>query len=116
MRITEREQAGATVLALAGEFVGEAAAQLRKQASRRLATDGRRDIVLDCTEVYGIDSAGLETLLWLQDACAERLGHVRLAACPATLDTVLRVTRLAGQFDRHASVDEAVAAAHTLAG
>ena len=119
MRITEREQrgrevagtaeAGVTVLSVSGELSGEGVAPFREQVMQRLDSPGQRDIVLDLTELDGVDSGGLEALLALQDAAAERLAHLRLAGCPEALATVLRLTRLTDRFDMDRSVDEALA-------
>lgn len=67
-----------------------------------------RDFVLDLSEVEFIDSKGLESLLALQDTCADLLGQVRLAGVKDNLEQILRVTRLMSRFEQCATVEEAI--------
>ncbi len=107
MKLAFDDQEQMTVVRLVGEVTGDAAERLRDEATQRMEAKVR-DFVLDLSEAEFIDSKGLETLLWLQDAATERLGQTRLAACPANIDTILEMTRLAGRFDRHPDVDSAI--------
>ena len=96
-----------TVVTLQGEFVSEDTRHFRREASERL--QGRtHDFVADLSKTEFVDSAGLETLVWLQDQCAEHLGQVRLAACSENVRKILEMTRLAARFDFHESVEAAV--------
>lgn len=107
MKISHQDQQEMTVLTLKGELTGDEADRLRRAALERI--DARvRDFVLDVSELEAIDSQGLETLLWLQDQCAERLGQIRLAAGPDMLAEVLKITRLAGRFEAHPDVESAI--------
>ena len=107
MKLTHQDEREMTVLTLKGDLTGDESDRLRRAALERI--DARiRDFVLDVSGLEAIDSAGLETLIWLQDQCAERLGQVRLAAGPEMLDDVLKITRLAGRFEAHADVESAI--------
>ena len=55
-----------------------------------------------------MDSAALETLLWLQDQSAQRLGQVRLAQLSENVAAILHLTRLDKRFDTHGDVESAV--------
>jgi len=107
MKLTHEDQHELTVLTLKGELTGGEPDRLRRAAIERL--DARvRDFVLDLEGLDGIDSQGLESLLWLQDQCADRLGQVRLASCPQHVRDVLRITRIASRFECHDDVGAAV--------
>ena len=119
MRIIERESttdgtADVAVLAVAGELAGESVAAFRTQAMQKLEARPKRDIVLELSELDGIDSQGLEAMLALQDEAAAHLAHVRLAACPETLTTVLRLTRLTDRFDIDRNVEDALASLRAI--
>ena len=108
MKLTHEDYDQLSVFTIKGEFAGEDDADaFRTRALDRLE-HSIRDVVLDLEQVEFIDSRGLEAFLWLQDACAEKLGQVRLAAVQANVNEALRVTRLAGRFDRHDDIDTAI--------
>jgi len=106
MKLSHEEHEHVCIVKLKGDLTSESAAALREFAQHRL-DEKTRDFVLDLQDLEWIDSAGLETFVWLQDACAEQLGQVRLAACQDTLAKILECTRLATRFDAHESVDAA---------
>jgi len=96
-----------SVLTCAGELTYDTTDALRHQISERL--DKKiRFFVLDLQTVTFLDSKGLETLLWIQTQCDERLGQVRLCNLDETCAKILQVTRLDGHFDLFTDVTEAV--------
>jgi anti-anti-sigma factor len=108
MKITHEDYDQMSVVTLKGEFTGEDNAEtFRAEAQQRLAGPVR-DIVVDLEAVDFLDSRAFEMLLWLQDACAEKLGQVRLAAAHEAVNEALRLTRLSGRFDSHESIDAAI--------
>lgn len=108
MKLTHQDEDGLTVLTLKGELNAAHADQFRLQTLERIDQE-IRDFVLDLTAVDAIDSRGLETLLWLEDHVAERLGQVRLAGLSANVTQILEITRLAARFECHADVESAIA-------
>lgn len=107
MKLSHEDYDELTVMAVKGELEGEETDRFRKAVLERMEAKVR-DFVLDLAELEHIDSGGLETLLWLQDQCAEQLGQVRLAACQEHVTQILQMTRLASRFDAHADVDSAI--------
>lgn len=107
MKISYQDQGAATVFSVKGELSIDEADRFRREALQRLE-DNVRDFVLDFQELDFIDSRGLETLLWLQDRCAEMLGQVRIAACPPHVHKVLEITRLSARFECHDDIDAAL--------
>ncbi|MEM1097683.1 MAG: STAS domain-containing protein [Planctomycetota bacterium] len=108
MKVTHEDYDQMSVLSLRGEFVGEDNAEVfRTEAQQRLAGPVR-DLIIDLENVEFLDSRAFETLIWLQDACAEKLGQVRLAAAQEAVLEALRLTRLVGRFDCHDDIDAAI--------
>lgn len=96
-----------SVIGLTGELTADSADLLRAPIVERFA---RRIsfFVIDLEYATFIDSAGLETLLWVQEQCEERLGHVRLCKPDDTCRKILQITRLDSRFDLAQDVAEAV--------
>ncbi|MGB0767332.1 MAG: STAS domain-containing protein [Phycisphaeraceae bacterium] len=107
MKISYEDKGPVTVLSISGDLSVDESARFQRETLQRL-DQNVRDFVLDLESLEFIDSRGLESLLWLQDKCAELLGQVRLAGCPEHIRKVLEVTRLNSRFDCHPDVDAAV--------
>ena len=107
MKLAHEDHHELTVLSLKGDLASDETDRFRRAALERI--EARiRDFVLDLEGLDGIDSQGLESLLWLQEQCDERLGQVRLAACQEHLREVLKMTRLAGRFECCDDVESAI--------
>ena len=96
-----------SVLSVTGELTHDSTDQFRKQVDERLSRKVRF-FVVDLEHTTAIDSKGLETLLWVQEQCDERMGQVRLCKPDETCRKVLQITRLDGRFDVFDDVTEAV--------
>lgn len=107
MKLTQDKQGQVCVLAVKGELTAEDADRFDRTV-HDCFEEQVRDFVIDLSETEVIDSKGLESLLALQDRCADLLGQVRLAATPAVIEQVLHLTRLSGRFDRHETVGAAI--------
>ena len=107
MKLTHQDYDQITVLTVKGELEADETDRFRKAALERMDAKAR-DFVLDFQQLEHIDSRGLESLLWLQDQCAEQLGQVCLASVKDHINTVLEMTRLAARFDTHDSVESAL--------
>lgn len=107
MKISHEDYDQLTVMTLKGDLAGEESDRFRRAALERI-DQHIRDFVLDMQTLDFVDSKGLESLIWLQDQCAERLGQVRLAACLPHVEQIFELTRLAGRLDCHGDVDAAI--------
>lgn len=96
-----------TVFTLRGEMTAETIDEFRKAALEEM-DEKTRDFILDMSNVTFIDSKGLETLIWLHEQCIERLGQIRLAACPDNIRTILRITRLDDLLQACDDIDQAI--------
>ncbi len=107
MKLHHEDTGQMSVLSLKGDFTCDHIDLFHRTVEERIDAQVR-DFVVDLSEVEFIDSKGLESLLSLQDSCADLLGQVRLAAVQSNVEQILRVTRLAPRFEQYATVPEAV--------
>jgi anti-anti-sigma factor len=107
MNIRAEDYDHVTVVSVTGELTSEGTETFRRQIEERLERKVRF-FVIDLQQTTFVDSKGLETLIWVQEQCDERLGQVRLCNPDETCRKILQVTRLDGRFDVFADVTEAV--------
>ena len=96
-----------SVVSVSGEFNSDSIDTFRTQVEDRLSRKVRF-FVVDLQQTTFMDSKALETLVWVQEQCDERLGTVRLCNPDETCRKILQVTRLDSRFDVFADVAEAV--------
>jgi len=99
----------ACAMQLKGEFTADHVDSFRRSVLGHLDEHRVADFIVDCSELEYIDSQGLESLLWLTDLCAERLGQIRLVSLPQHMKTVLHMTRLTGRLPVDDDVNSALA-------
>jgi anti-anti-sigma factor len=68
----------------------------------------RPRIVLDCSQVRSIDSAGVQALLHCLEETLKRDGDLKLASLSAEAGVILELTRVARIFETFSTSDEAV--------
>ena len=107
MKLTCEDHDRVSVMHVGGDVTADEIGEFRKLAQDRMK-HGIRDFVLDLRDVSFIDSQGLETLLWLQEAAGENLGQVRLVALTDNVNKIFEITRLAPCFECLADVPEAL--------
>ena len=98
-----------SVIRVSGEVDLESAAQLSDHTVA-VIRDAGPHIVLDLGRVAFLDSTGLNVLLAIHRRAELSGGALSLAAVPRPVLKVITVTGLAGTFDMHATVEDAVAA------
>src|SRR5207247_7426382 len=89
------------VMALTGDFVGEATQQARKAVEERIEQRQIVDYVIDFEKCSFIDSEGLETLLWIKHRCEDLFGQTKLVHLDENCKMILEMTRLEPPFPRH---------------
>jgi len=90
-------------LALNLEHVG----QLQDAIAER-SVAGQPMVVLDMSQVPLIDSAGLETLLDIQQTLRQSCGTLKLSGLTQLCQDILRVTGLSEQFETYDDTSSAV--------
>jgi len=107
MKLTHEDIGQISVLTLKGDFTHDHVGAFRRAVDERVGNQVR-DFVVNLSELDFVDSAGLESLLKLQETCADLLGQVRLAGVKGNIEQILRITRLTPRFDLHETVESAV--------
>jgi anti-sigma B factor antagonist len=85
------------------------------QEIRPLLDSNRPRIVLDCSQVRSIDSAGVEMLLHCLEEALKRDGDLKLAALSPQADVILELMRVARVFEAFRTSEEAVRSFTTVA-
>jgi len=73
-----------------------------------LLESNRPRIVLDCSQVRSVDSAGVEMLLHCLEEALKRDGDLKLAALSPQADVILELMRVARVFEAFRTSEEAV--------
>ncbi len=107
MKLSQENLGNTCIVHLKGEMTIDHVDRFQQVVDERLGQQ-TRDFVLDLAEVDFVDSKALEAMLNLQESCGERLGQMRLVGVSGNVEQILKITRLTAQFERHASVDEAI--------
>ena len=102
-----REEAGHTVLEVAGEVDVHTAPVLRRQALE-LVTAGRRRMVVDLGRVDFLDSSGLGVLVEIQSRLREAGGTLTLARPPDRIRKLFVLTGLDQVFSVHGTLEGAI--------
>jgi len=75
----------------------------------------RPRVVLDCSQVQHMDSAGIEVLLHCVEEAMKRDGDLKLAALSPAAAAILELMRVDRLFEVFASADEAARSFHAVA-
>ena len=79
-----------------------------------LLESNRPRIVLECSQVRSIDSAGVEMLLHSLEEVLKRDGDLKLAALSAQAEVFLELMRVARVFEAFPTSEEAVRSFHAV--
>jgi len=107
MKLKYEDHNKISIVFIDGDMTTDDVDSFRRTVTERIHK-GTRDFVLQVQGMTFIDSAGLESLLWLQEAVAEHLGQIRLVAPEENIRKILEITRLQHQFDTHNEVTDAI--------
>jgi len=106
MKIGFEEHGPITVLTLDGALNGDHVDTWRRCCEERLSA-GMRQAVVDLGALTGVDSAGLEALLWLADELDRAKGKLKIVNPDETVSRILLVTRLNRRFEIHGTIEAA---------
>ncbi len=106
MKLSYEDHNTITVMTISGELTTDQIEALRRSCQDRF-TAGIRHFVLDIENLTFVDSAGLETLLWIIEEASEHGGQLRLVNPDVTVRKILEVSRLDRRFDVHSSIESA---------
>ena len=97
MNVTIKEQDGNMVAFLAGRLDTAAAAETEKAMSPLNDVEGK-DIILDCTDLDYISSAGLRIFLGILQNAQAKGGHVYIKGINDKVRTVFTITGFSNIF------------------
>ncbi len=106
MKLSYEDHDTITVIKISGELTADQVDGFRRSCQDRFA-NGILHVVLDLEHITFVDSAGLETLLWVIDEASERAGQLRLVKPDATVSRILEISRLDRRFNIHDSIESA---------
>jgi anti-sigma B factor antagonist len=107
--ISETEDRGVAVLLVRGEVDVSTAPELGNRLFS-LADEGRRDVVVDLSEVTFVDSTALGVLVGALKRFRSNGGDVRLVVTEPQISKVLEITGLTEVFSIFPTSEEAVGA------
>ena len=87
-----------SVITVRNELTGESVETFRQSAAR-CVDEHRYEMIVDCSSLSQIDSAGLEALVDLLNSCDGELGTVKLCGADETTRTLLAYTQLSRRFE-----------------
>ncbi len=87
------------VFRVTGRMMTEADSQTFRRALEKEIEGGRHGIVVDCSGVTGISSAGLGALIAAHRSVTEKGGQFKLVNLSPKVRTILDITRLNTVFD-----------------
>jgi anti-sigma B factor antagonist len=79
-----------------------------------LLEEGRPQLVLDCSGIQQLDSAGVETLLCCMEEAMKRDGDIKLAAVAPTSAVILELMKVDRLFEVFETPEEAVRSFYSL--
>ena len=98
MKVTIKEQDGNVVAVLAGSLDTAAAAETEKAMSPLNDVEGK-DIIIDCTDLEYISSAGLRIFLGILQNAEEKGGHVYISNINEDVRGVFAITGFNNIFE-----------------
>ena len=98
MNVTIKEQDGNMVAYLAGSLDTAAAAETEKAMNPLNDVEGK-DIIIDCTDLEYISSAGLRIFLGILQNAQEKGGHVYIKGINDNVRTIFTISGFSNIFE-----------------
>lgn len=95
------------VFHLTGKLDGVSSPEVQTQISQSL-TDGMKNVILDCSQLEYISSAGIRVLLQSYHQVGKQSGKIVLTAVPKSIEQTLYVTGFLSYFNIFHSSQEAL--------
>jgi anti-sigma B factor antagonist len=108
MQLSRRDLGNVTVLDVSGKLtLNEGAGELKERVTG-LVSEGRKQIVLNLSNLTYMDSAGLGEMVACHSTAAKNGGAVKLANATGKMKDLLTITKLLTVFDTHDNESQAV--------
>lgn len=108
MTITSAQRGTATVIQLSGNLLGGPDAASLKNRLHELIESGKKHVVVDLKGVEFMNSSGLAMLINSLTTMKNAGGDLKIANASEKITTLIKVTKLAGMFPNHSSVEDAI--------
>jgi len=108
LKASSREHNGVTVLDLSGRIVLGEGSLILRQAVADLLSRGRKNILLNLTDVNYIDSSGLGAIVSGYTSAKGQQGHLKLLNLTTKVHDLLQVTKLLTVFEVYEDENTAV--------
>ncbi len=105
MKMQWEDHRSGTVLALEGELLLADVDVVRRRCEERLEAGAR--LILDLRQLDRVDSAGLETLLWLHESVQRLGGQFRVVRGGGQAAAAMHVTRVDRRMAVHDTLESA---------
>lgn len=109
MQIPSSEKNGVTILSLQGSILGGPEANALNEELHRLIDEGKKQIVLELSQVTLMNSSGLGMLIGGYTTLKNNGGELKLACLGENVRKLIEITKLHTIFTPYPTVDEAVA-------
>ena len=108
MKIKTSEKYEAVVIELKGNVMGGDDTKEFNDLLHKLIDEGKKNIVLDLSEVKFMNSSGLGMLISGLTTMKKSEGSLKLAGTTEKIESLLIITKLITIFESYDSVDEAL--------
>jgi anti-sigma B factor antagonist len=108
MKVKTVEQYSAVILELKGNVMGGPDAQEFGDALHKLLDEGKKNVVVDLSDVKFMNSSGLGMLISGYTTIKNGGGTLKLSNATDKINSLLVITKLITIFEHYDSVDEAV--------
>jgi anti-sigma B factor antagonist len=108
MHIPFSDRNGITVLLLQGAILGGPEANALNEDLHRLIDEGKKQVVIDLSQVTLMNSSGLGMLIGGYTTMKNNGGELRLACLTENVRKLIEITKLHTIFNTYESVDQAV--------
>jgi anti-sigma B factor antagonist len=108
MKIKLVEKYNAVVLEMVGNMMGGPEAQEFSDTLHQCVTDGKKNIIVDLSEVKFMNSSGLGMLISGLTTMKKEGGNLKLANVTDKIHSLLLITKLVTIFESYDSLDEAI--------
>ena len=99
LNISERQANGLTILDLSGDVTFDQGNTVLRSAIRRLLSEGKRNILLNFSNVCFVDSSGLGELVSGLTAINREDGQLKLLNLTQRTKELLEITKLSAIFE-----------------
>lgn len=108
MDFTTTQQGTVTVIGLAGSLMGGPDATTLIGKINECIDDGKKNLVIDLSQVQFINSSGLGLLINGVTTMKNAGGRLKIAGASAKIQNLFKITRLESMMEQYPTMQEAV--------